>query len=148
MAGIQFGQSSDILSTLLGSCVGISIWCSRTQQGGLAHAMLDQSQGEPDSPGRFVDTSIPALVDGLLARGAKKSCLVAKICGGAQMFSSQGVNSKIGLRNLELSRELLSQNRIPLVSEHVEGTHGRVIYFDLETGKIDVEIARKWVATI
>lgn len=148
MAGIQFGQSSDMLTTLLGSCVGICIWCSRTNQGGLAHAMLDQSHGVTKTPGRFVDTAVPALVDGLIQRGAKKSCLAAKIFGGAQMFSSHGVNSKIGTRNCELARELLSHLRIPLVGEHIEGTQGRVINFDLETGKIDVEVARKWVVTI
>lgn len=56
----------------------------RTRLGSLAHVMLDESRGNLDQPGRFVDTAIPAMLKQLQQRGALTSGLAAKLCGGAQ----------------------------------------------------------------
>lgn len=148
MAGIQVSGSPDSLETLLGSCVGIAIWCRDTQNGALAHVMLSESRGEIQQPGRFVDTAVPVMVDTLLKKGARRNALVAKLCGGSNMFKSSTNNHDVGAKNIEKSRELLAQLKIPILAEHVGGNSGRVIYFDLESGRIVIKIGREIIGEI
>ncbi|RCS40622.1 chemotaxis protein CheD [Bremerella cremea] len=148
MAGIEAGSSPDSLETLLGSCVGIALWCRDTQHGSLAHAMLSECRGEMKQPGRFVDSAIPFMLDTLSKRGARRRAIVAKLCGGSNMFKGGTNTQDVGRRNIEKSQEMLRELRIPILAEHVGGNSGRVISFDLESGKIQVKIGREVVAEI
>ena len=63
----------------------------------------------------LADTGIEELVKRVVARGANRSRLVAKIAGGAQMFSFQGGNSeatRVGERNVEATKKKLAQMKI------------------------------------
>lgn len=110
--------------------------------------MLDESQGNLDQPGRFVDTAIPAMLKQLQQRGALTSGLAAKLCGGAQMFRTTSGNHEVGRWNVEKAIELLRSLRIPVAAQHVGGNAGRVIAFDLCSGAIHVKIGRDVVAVI
>ena len=148
MAGIAVAAAPSVLETLLGSCVGIALWCPETRLGSLAHVMLGESQGRMDQPGRFVDTAIPAMLKELLQKGAHRGGLSAKLCGGAQMFKTASGNHEVGRRNVEKAVELLCLLRIPVVAQHVGGTAGRVIAFDLQSSAISIKIGRDVVAVI
>ncbi|MEW4454871.1 chemotaxis protein CheD [Bremerella sp. JC817] len=148
MAGIVASASPNVLETLLGSCVGIALWCKETQLGALAHVMLSDSQGCQKQPGRFVDTAILEMLKQLAANGARRRAIVAKVCGGANMFKISSPGQEVGRKNIDKSLELLKANNIPVISKHVGGTSGRVIYFDLETSLIQVKIGHEFVATV
>ncbi|PQO32069.1 chemotaxis protein CheD [Bremerella cremea] len=148
MAGIEAACSPDALETLLGSCVGIALWCRETQHGALAHAMLSECRGDTKQPGRFVDSAIPTMLDTLAKRGARRRAFVAKICGGSNMFKGIANSQDVGKRNIEKAKELLRQLNIPILAEHVGGNSGRVITFDLESGRIQVKVGRETVAEI
>lgn len=148
MAGIGVTAAPNVLETLLGSCVGIALWCQETHQGALAHAMLSDSQGCQKQPGRFVDTAIPAMLDQLAKNGARRRAVVAKLCGGSNMFKSSSSAHEVGRKNIDKTCELLRLQKIPILAQHVGGSSGRVIYFDLETGEIQVKIGLEFVAKI
>ncbi len=148
MAGIVASAAPNVLETLLGSCVGISLWCQETRQGSLAHAMLSDSQGCTKQPGRFVDTAIPEMLDQLAKNGARRRAIVAKICGGSNMFKVSSSTHEVGRKNIDKACDLLRLQRIPILAQHVGGTNGRVIYFDLETGEIRVKVGLEHVAKI
>lgn len=106
MAGLSFDKPPAVLETLLGSCVGIAMWDERSGYGGLAHAMLAQSNGDVTSPGKFVDTAISELKRELIAQGATPYSMRAKLAGGAIMF---GNNSEtVGTKNFEAARHHLA----------------------------------------
>ena len=92
MADLNVCVSPDSITTLgLGSCVGIALRDPVTKIGGLAHVMLPDStiiRNNTNIP-KFADTGIEELVKQVVARGANRSRLVAKIAGGAQMFAFQ-----------------------------------------------------------
>ena len=92
MADLKICKAPDAITTLgLGSCVGIALRDPVTKVGGLAHIMLPDSkaiQGVSHVP-KFADTGIEELVKVVVQAGATRSRLVAKIAGGAQMFSFQ-----------------------------------------------------------
>lgn len=148
MSGIGYAAGDEVLETLLGSCLGVAIWCPISKRGGLAHAMLPDSLGHENMPGRFIDTAIPTMLQELEAIGAKRRCLIAKLCGGANMFQTQGKGLDVGQRNHAAATELLASLRIPVQAEHIGGGAGRVIRFDVSDGSIQVQVGRQVVATL
>ena len=140
MADLNICVSPDGITTLgLGSCVGIAIRDPVTKIGGLAHIMLPDSstiRNNGNIP-KFADTGIEELVKRVVAKGANRSRLVAKIAGGAQMFTFGGGNSetiRVGERNVEASKKKLAELKIPILAEDTGKNYGRTVIFYPETG--------------
>lgn len=129
----------------LGSCVGIVLYDSSTKVGGLSHIMLpDSTQFRNNgNKGKFPDTAIPLLIEDMVALGARRSAIKAKIAGGAQMFSSpdKKLISNIGTRNVEQTQGVLHRLNIPILASDVGGNKGRTVIFDIESGTV-------WVRTL
>ncbi len=147
MGGVRFGEAPDVLETLLGSCVGIAVWDELAECGGLAHVVLPDSQGKVAKPGKFADTAVVELKKRLVEIGASPHRLKAKIAGGSLMFG-KAMSDAVGQRNCEAAISHLRQHNITLVADHVGGEKGRVIRFSLSDWSVEVEMARKVVATI
>jgi chemotaxis protein CheD len=98
----------------LGSCVGISLYDPYTQIGGLVHIMLpsiDHARSK-DNKAKFADTGIAYLMEEMQKEGAMKRRVVAKIAGGASMFSfTNESNMNIGERNVEMTKKVLDDHR-------------------------------------
>ena len=93
MADLNICKSPDIITTLgLGSCIGLTLYDPVTKIGGLVHYMLpDSTQMRNNSNiAKFADTGIDELLKQVLRAGANRTRLVAKIAGGAKMFSVSG----------------------------------------------------------
>lgn len=139
MADWKTCSGEDAVTTLgLGSCVGIAIRDPSTGIGGLAHIMLPDSTEIRNNENRpkFADTGIEDLVREIVRKGGNRSRLVAKIAGGAQMFSfgSKSTMIRVGERNVEASKKKLSELRIPLLAEDTGKTYGRTVVFYPKTG--------------
>lgn len=139
MGELAVADASGVLRTLLGSCVGIALYDRRRRVGGLAHVVLPESRGKIDTPGKFVDTAIPALIAQMQAVVEEPLRLSARIAGGANMFATSGAR-RIGDLNVAASEVLLRTMRIPIVSRHVGGSKGRRMTLDVQTGVIRIEI--------
>lgn len=135
-----------LVSYGLGSCLGVALYDPDLQLGGLAHTLLPTARvgvaGERQT--KFVDSAIKLLVEELSAQGAGRERLVAKLAGGANMFSAPGLatDSGIGHRNIQIAHQTLSQLGIPIVAEDVGGHSGRTVEFDLTGGKLLVRSVR------
>jgi len=130
-----------ILSLGIGSCVVLALYDTERAIGGLAHIMLPESASLNGryAPYRCADTAIQSLLMGLRRRGAKRRDVVAKMAGGARMFSGNEISgTPIGEQNLLILKKLLGAEGIPLIGEDVGGHHGRNVEFDLETGMMIV----------
>lgn len=143
MADLKTCASPDAITTLgLGSCVGIAVRDPLSKIGGLAHVMLPDSTQirENKNKAKFADTGIEELVEQVVARGASRARLVAKIAGGAQMFSFQNKSDlvRIGERNVEAAKSKLSELKIPILAQDTGENFGRTIVFYPETGVLEV----------
>ena len=140
IAEMQIAAIPNVLSTLgLGSCVGATLFDPRLQIGGLVHILLPSSNGDPNvNKAKFADSGITELVDKLLSMGSKRSSLVAKIAGGANMFSLNRSSNvfMVGQRNVDMCKEVLKKQRIRLVSSDTGGGFGRTIELNTENGKL------------
>lgn len=148
MADLNICVSPDSITTLgLGSCVGIALRDPVTKIGGLAHIMLPDSTAIRNNSNipKFADTGIEELVRQVVAKGANRGRLVAKIAGGAQMFAFQSKNEmvRVGERNVEATKKKLAQLKIPILAEDTGKDYGRTVIFYPETGNFVIRAVGK-----
>ena len=148
MADYKVGQApSTIISYGLGSCIGISLYDPQAKVGGLLHIMLpDSTQARPtDNPAKFADTGLPLMLKDVLALGASRAKLAAKIAGGAQMFAFANATDimRVGVRNAEAAKKILRELNIRLIAEDTGGSYGRTVSIDMETGVYKVKTIDK-----
>lgn len=153
MADLNICKSPDMITTLgLGSCIGIALYDPVTKIGGLAHIMLPDSTQMRNNTNiaKFADTGIEELVKRMIAAGANKNRLVAKIAGGAKMFEVSGLSAigNVGERNAQASRNKLKQLGIPLKAEDTGLNYGRTVELYTETGEFRIKSVGKTVKSI
>jgi len=143
MAAIGVAYKTGALRTLLGSCIGVVISDQRLKLIGLAHVVMPDSKGRTDSLGKFADTAVPELIRQIkILAGREQLSLIAKIAGGANMFSITSSNQlgTIGEQNLEAVKASLSRLNIPITGAHVGGSAGRRMVVDAATGRVEVQV--------
>ena len=148
MADLKVVKSPDGVTTLgLGSCVGIAVRDPVTKIGGLAHIMLPDSTAIRNNANipKFADTGIEELVKQIVALGASRTRLVAKIAGGAQMFSfsSKSDMIRVGERNVAACKKKLAEMKIPILAEDTGDSYGRTVIFYPETGDFIIRAVGK-----
>ncbi len=130
----------DILKTILGSCVGVAIYSPKERIGGLIHIMLPRMMNGDTNRVKYANTGIPMLIAAIENEcGIGRQSLIAKIAGGANMFSFKKTAAPvfdIGNNNIVAARYCLEQLGIPIVEEDVGANYGRRIEFHLECGKV------------
>jgi len=131
-----------LITTGLGSCVGICLYDLGSKVGGLAHIMLpDSTQARNNqNVAKYADTGITETLKKMIAIGADKKRIFAKIAGGAQMFNFAGTSNimRIGERNVEAVKKSLELNGIRLMAEDTGGNFGRTITFDPASGNLHI----------
>ena len=133
----------------LGSCVAVILYDPFLRIGGIVHVLLPKAPAKCLTEEKYADTGTRKLVHELVAKGATKERLVAKLVGGAQMFSNLNLSiSDIGKANLSEARKALRDLGIRIVAEDVEGKRGRSAYLSSDTGKVVVETAFSPTRTI
>lgn len=153
MADLDICLPPNSITTLgLGSCVGIVLYDPVKKISGMAHIMLpDSSKVRNNSnAAKFADTGLDELLKRVVAAGAQKTALVAKIAGGAQMFafSSQSDTLRVGDRNVEAVKAKLKSMGIKIVAEDTGDSYGRTIEFYPESGELLIKAVGKSVKKI
>lgn len=140
MADLNIAHKIGVLKTTgLGSCVGLTLYDQQVKVAGMAHIMLPSSEIAKENNlniAKYADTAIPELIHRMTGLGASTNRMKAKMAGGAQMFlfASGQDSMRIGPRNVESCKSILSQYKIPLLGEDTGANYGRTIEFDAETG--------------
>jgi chemotaxis protein CheD len=142
MGQIAVENAPALLTSVLGSCVGLALYHPRVKTGALAHIVLPTASGRGALPGKFADTALPHMLTQLSKVGVPRQGLVAKIAGGACMFGVSGP-LQIGDNNVEAVKMLLAKENIRIMGEDVGGQKGRRVTFDCATGELLVEVAGK-----
>jgi chemotaxis protein CheD len=138
-------EREGVLVTLgLGSCVAIMLHDPERGAGAMAHVLLPSVSLARDvtNPAKFPETAVPLLIErlGILGGGADPRRLVAKLAGGASMFSQLVTPGTIqmGERNLLAARSALRAAGIPILREAVGGERGRSVRFHVRDGRVEI----------
>lgn len=143
MAEIKVGRDPQVLTTVLGSCVGVCLYSPQHKVGGLLHFMMPTSkyaaQAGEIRKAKYADTGVAELLHLMhTTYGVKLFELEAKIFGGAKVLPNMGRN--IGDENIEAVKSHLASKSVAIKALCVGGEKGYRIKFNLQTGVINCQI--------
>ena len=125
------------VTTILGSCVAVCLWDPTLRAGGINHFLLPHWAGPRQSSARFGNLAMEQLIEQTLALGSRQRDLRAKVFGGARVLDHpDGDSHHLGARNVEVARQILAQEGIPVVAEDVGGKGGRKVIFHTLDGSV------------
>jgi chemotaxis protein CheD len=140
--GEYFASADSILiSTVLGSCVGVALYDPRAALGGLNHFMLPGSLDTQSfmfsETGKYGMFAMELLINELIKMGARKDRLRAKVFGGGHVLRNEvGRDGGVPQSNIRFAFEYLETERIPVETSDVGGTVGRKIFLDPQTFRV------------
>lgn len=132
-----------LVTSGLGSCLGIALYHPNGEAGGLLHAMLPEANGHPGDAEKFVVEGIDALVTELASEGVLPSGLRAKLAGGAKMLELDRDMDEhsVGRRNVVAAEQVLAEHGVPIVAADTGGHRGRSLRFDTAEGDLRIVYA-------
>ncbi len=147
---IYTGREPALVSTVLGSCVSVSMFWPEEGAGCICHAMLPVCDTDPDcSSGhysKFVDSSIHCMHKKLHEWGASVRDIEVKIFGGADMFGDQSADpsvlDSIGRKNIRSAFDTVAKLGYTVAAQDVGGKQGRKLYFYSSQGRVLVKLLR------
>ena len=143
LPGALFAKSGTyLITTVLGSCIAVCLWDPRLKVGGMNHYKLPLWNGDGLPSPKFGNIAIIKLIEKMLEMGSSKRDLKAKVFGGGAVIRSSSGFLNVGERNIELAKELLAQERIPIVASDVGGEQSRKILFNTWDGSILMKKAK------
>ena len=120
------GDPAVVLTTTLGSCVAACVRDPQAGVGGMNHFLLPGDGEETREGARYGAYAMEVLINALLARGAVRGRLQAKLFGGGQLL--QGLHN-VGDRNVTFAESFLKREGIPVSGGSVGGSNARKIQF-------------------
>ena len=138
----HFGGGNTRISTLLGSCVSLTLWHPRKRIGGMCHYMMAErdQRTEPAGQrpdGRYATEAFELFLLHIGKAGTRPSEYQAKLFGGANMFGQKAEGKLgIGTRNIEIAHQFLASQHIALLAEHIGGSGRRKLHFDVWNGNV------------
>jgi chemotaxis protein CheD len=129
----------EVLYTLLGSCVAVCLFDVRAGVGGMNHILLPgRAEDEPrrGDVARFGHDAVELLVRALVAAGAARRRLQAKLFGGAHVIRLMDEATSPGYRNVAFIRGLMRDEGIPVVASDLGGYDARKVWFRTDTADV------------
>jgi len=113
------------LEALLSSCVGVVLYDSENNIGGLSHFLLPEPISLSNSTDfkKYASTGLQVFFNELIAQGAVTENLRAVIAGGAFSgnISQQDINLDIGGRTTDIVKKILTQKKITIEASETGG---------------------------
>lgn len=131
---------SEIIATVLGSCISVCIKDQQTGIGGMNHFMLP---GDVRSEEMFTSPSakygmfaMELLINEMVKNGGNRETFEAKIFGGGHVLNFRKTDGNVPEANIEFVRAFLQMEQVPIRSQDVGGYAGRKILFFTDTAKV------------
>jgi chemotaxis protein CheD len=144
------GVQPTLVTTVLGSCVAVTMCAPQRSIGAICHAFLPDStefnvRGKDPQICRFVDTAVESMLASLMRLKVSPDDLEVKVFGGASgIINSNRCNLyDIGGRNLQAVQERLASFGIRVKRSATGGCQGRKLLFLTHTGDAWVKMLHK-----
>lgn len=133
----------ELIGTLLGSCVSVCLHDPENKIGGMNHFMLPGKISKndifADDNARYGIAAINRIVTEIIARGASRKHLTAKIFGGGNIINFLNISGKQSLipsDNVRVAKLFMEIEDIPILGLDVGEHYTRKIIFDVHSGKV------------
>jgi chemotaxis receptor (MCP) glutamine deamidase CheD len=133
---IHVSRKPVVIRTVLGSCVSVCLHDPEAQTGGMNHFMLP-GVGPPGAgdTGRYGAPSIDRLLNSLMALGACRERLIAKVFGGAKVLLTMSDAPSVADANVKFALLYLERARIPIVAHRLGGVRPLEVWFSTAAGR-------------
>jgi chemotaxis protein CheD len=144
-AGLFITNKPFIVTTVLGSCVSVTLFHQRLGLAAICHALLPQCGKEPDCTNchiekyKYVACVIPEMIQKISKLGIRAAEIEVKLFGGTEMFASEILTPSVGRQNIESAVRAIETGGMRLKNADVGGLVGRKIYFKTLTGQVFVK---------
>jgi chemotaxis receptor (MCP) glutamine deamidase CheD len=118
------------ISTVLGSCVAACIYDPEQHVGGMNHFLLPEAGSDGDSA-RYGAYAMDQLIEQIVALGADRRRLAAKVFGAAHAMGS----TEVARRNEIFIRGYLERASIPIRGTRLGGAHPIEVRFETGSGR-------------
>ncbi len=127
-----------VITTVLGSCVSVCLFDPVKRIGGMNHILLP---GNADlklfnDSARYGVNAMELLINKMLAFGAQRTRLRAKVFGGGRMIIDTPQVYSPGKENTRFVFDFLETEGIQIDSFNVGGAFGRKIHFYTNSGEV------------
>ncbi len=145
MGQVHISEEPAVISTVLGSCISVTMFNRRSAIGGMCHGLLphcrdaENCDKNPVECFRFVDCSVWRMTERFEARGIAPRNIETKMFGGANMFKRMSDSNSylsVGAQNVESAKQVIADAGLSLLAFDVGGTSGRKILFYTHTGRV------------
>jgi len=142
---ICFSDEPNVIVTVLGSCVSITLFHRRLGLGAMSHGLLPHCRNRGAcshscaESAKYVECSLHTMIGRFKQYGIPVRELETGIYGGADMFgalSSGRSRFSVGKQNIETAVKVLETEGIQVASKNVGGIQGRKIKFNTQTGEV------------
>jgi chemotaxis protein CheD len=161
---MHISEKPVIVSTVLGSCVSVTMFNKRSNIGAICHGFLprckckDNCCGNPqkcifksgcsgicEESFRYVDCSIVNMLKRFQSLGIESKELDIKLFGGANVIATENKNSSliVGTQNVKQALYSIESESLSLLVSDVGGREGRKIQFFTHTGDILLKRLRR-----
>ncbi len=128
------------ISTVLGSCVAVCLFCTKTKISGMNHYLMPLWNGNGLKTLKYGNVSTERLIDGMLGLGADLRHIEAKVFGGGVLNIDEA--HSVGPRNVQVALDILKTYKIPVIASDVGGDKGRRVIFSNHDGSVYVKYSR------
>ena len=148
-----------LVSTVLGSCVAVTLFNARRELAAICHALLPSCKKRiyvdsvhdlldedciqcPESY-RYVDCAVAMMAEAFRRCGIAPGETQVQLLGGARMIGDAAGavrTAPVGQQNVKVARKVLADHHLRIAFSDTGGAAGRKIIFDSQTG--DVAVSR------
>lgn len=136
------------ISTVLGSCVTVTMFDPVKHVGAMCHGLLPKCQNygkcnkDYDTCFRYVECSIWAMLADFEGRNIPRNRLEVKVFGGATIVYDHITKSdafQVGKRNVEAAFKVIEEAKLKVVAYDFGGGESRKLMFRTDTGEVTLK---------
>lgn len=126
-----------LVTTVLGSCVAVTMFSAQQGVGSICHAMLAGNSGGSGDL-LYVEPAVRYIYEKMVKYGAVGD-MVVKLFGGAQVLDINNyplTKLTVGEQNVAQAEEVLKSLKLTVAKTDVGGVRGRKLFFSIKTGDV------------
>lgn len=139
---VHTGEPGDVLTAILGSCVGVGFIHRDRDICGLAHCLLSSKGAVVTDKidARHVDQAIASLKSLMAIEDDERRRVQVILCGGANMSLPEDTDPKrlVGTTNADFARKAIKAAGFRLSHDDLGGVYGRQVTIDCSTREFTI----------
>ncbi len=151
-AEIHLSKRPAAVSTVLGSCVSVTMFHRRGGVGAICHGLLPRCRENGECGAdcadnfKYMDCSISRMLEEFERMGIPRREIEVKVFGGADMIGGDGLTpakASVGHQNVDEALRLIREKGLTLITSDTGGAEGRKIIFYTHTGDVFLKRLKK-----